>query len=122
MGPFFQPFNYRSTTISETAREIRCDSNGNLIGATVSDHGYIIVSMFFDASSGSENGKGFVQGSLDKIKNPLPGRMSKATSIALNDVYFHDEREWNLKCRGREENGYNSGMGEIFRKVCSVSR
>ena len=34
---------------------------------------------------------------------------------------FQDEREFQPRCAERAANGYNSGMGEIFRRVCAVS-
>ena len=46
--PFVQPFYGRGeTTLAREAPEVRCD-NGKLIGATLSDHGYPIISMIFD--------------------------------------------------------------------------
>jgi len=47
--PFIQPFYGRGeTTLTREAPEVRCDQNGKLEGATLSDHGHIIMSMFFD--------------------------------------------------------------------------
>jgi hypothetical protein len=37
--PFTQPFDKRETTILRDAREVRCSNEGELIGATMSDHG-----------------------------------------------------------------------------------
>ena len=45
---FLQPFDGRMTTLRREAPEVRCDGPGPPIGATVSDHGYTIMSMFFD--------------------------------------------------------------------------
>merc|ERR1712194_556382 len=50
---------------------------------------------------------------------PTPGRMS-STSPNGNTI-FQDEWEYREMCRDRAENGYNSGMGEIFRKVAEIS-
>lgn len=51
--PFTQPFdNGRQTSIVESAREVRCLEDGTLEGATLSDHGFIIISMFFDSREG----------------------------------------------------------------------
>lgn len=69
------------------APEVRCDSSGNLEGATVSDHGFIIISMFFDDDG------------------------TAAQEESMYDGY----------CKERAENGYNSGMGEIFRKVAMIN-
>merc|ERR1711865_696291 len=37
--PFTQPFGRGETTIKQEAAEVRCDANGNLTGAYLSDHG-----------------------------------------------------------------------------------
>ena len=47
--PFLQPFDRRWTSIRQSAPEVRCGDNHTLIGATLSDHGYPIIAMFFDA-------------------------------------------------------------------------
>jgi hypothetical protein len=117
--PFVQPFGRRSTTtIAETAREVRCLNGGILDGATLSDHGYIIIGMFFDAVDGEE------QAVLQALVDPTPGRIS-TVELKVNDmrkpILFRDEREWAPHCSDRASNGYNSGMGEIFRKVCAIS-
>merc|ERR1719162_2261755 len=53
--PFMQPFNWGGeTTLAKEAREVRCD-NGVLIGATMSDNGYVIIGMFFDAVGGAKH-------------------------------------------------------------------
>ena len=39
--PFVQPFDKRRTSISDSAREVRCLPGGVLEGATMSDHGYV---------------------------------------------------------------------------------
>ena len=36
-------------------------------------------------------------------------------------VQFQDESEYGPMCTDRASKGYNSGMGEIFRKVASIS-
>lgn len=87
--PFVQPFyNRGETTLKREAAEVRCDQDGKLEGAYISDHGYIIISMFFD-------------------EDP-----------SLNSM---DESIFEGHCTQRAEAGYNSGMGEIFRKVAAIS-
>jgi len=86
--PFTQPFGHGETTLAETAAEVRCSPTGELVGAPLSDHGYIIISMFFDEEPG------------------------------LNSM---DEEVFAGHCENRKQNGYNSGMGEIFRKVAAIS-
>ena len=34
---------------------------------------------------------------------------------------FEDEREFRSQCASRAEQGYNSGMGEIFRRVAAIA-
>ena len=121
--PFVQPFDRRMTSIADSAREVRCLDDGALEGATLSDHGYIIIGMFFNSEDAISHGvDGIAMGSLDELVDPTPGRM---TAVMHNDKSgrrkYQDEREYRPHCEERARNGYNSGMGEIFRKVCAVS-
>lgn len=86
--PFVQPFDGRSTTIAQSAAEVRCGPGGKLIGATMSDNGFVILSLFFDAT-----------GDTGKLAND----------------------EYRGMCDDRKDHGYNSGMGEIFRRVAAIS-
>jgi len=130
---FVQPASYgeRSTTLRETAPEVRCSNDGHLEGATLSDHGYVILSMFFDATMIDATPDTKVEHNDDEPTStlvassqslpswdgvPTPGRLSKDLSTS-----FHDEREWAPMCNDRAQNGYQSGMGEIFRRVSSIS-
>ena len=79
----------------------------------MSDHGYIIIGMFFDSQVAKQGL--IVSGAMEVISKPTPGRMSGGK------IPFQDEREYKPQCKDRAKNGYNSGMGEIFRKVCAVS-
>ena len=88
--PFVQPFDQRETTLAREAAEVRCDAEGKLIGATLSDNGFTIITMFFD----------------EKTFGELP---------------HQDETVFEGVCKNRADNGYNSGMGEIFRKVAEIS-
>lgn len=105
---FVQPFGYRNTNLEREAPEVRCSADGELLGATVSDHGYIIISMFFDAP---EEPAAFQA-------EPQPGRISQLPSSSMT---FQDEGEWSGMCTDRAANGFNSGMGEIFRRVAAIS-
>merc|ERR1711907_10042 len=78
----------RKEKIPSEAPEVRCGPNGELLGAPLSDNGYVILAMFFD----------------DSKKEP-----------AYNESMFAAE------CEDRKNNGYNSGMGEIFRQVAGIS-
>jgi len=116
---FIQPFGRRHTTLRNEAREVRCSSEGELIGATVSDHGYIIIGLFFDLLSSETLALEAPPSSQDSgaERVPQPGRV---TTIAGKLV--QDEFEYAPQCTQRAEAGYNSGMGEIFRKVADISR
>jgi hypothetical protein len=111
--PFIQPFGRQITTLSETAREVRCLDGGVMEGATFSDHGFIIIGMFFDAIEASED-------ALLSFPSPEPGRVT-TVDVKGGSIIFQDEREWPENCKDRAANGYNSGMGEIFRRVCAIS-
>ena len=50
-------------------------------------------------------------------RTPTPGRMS----TAADGTNYHDMGEWGASCTDRANNGYNSGMGEIFRKVAAIT-
>ena len=103
--PFVQPFDGRTTTLRRDAPEVRCE-NGRLIGATRTDHGFIAISMFFDAPSEEEEDRGVWQ----------PGRV-----VQRGGRVFQDDVEYSDMCSERASNGYNSGMGEIFRRVAAIT-
>jgi len=87
--PLTQPFDGRRTTIAEAAPEVECTRDGKLVGATMSDNGFVIISLFFNASH--------------KITD------------------FQDDTDFESMCEDRKNQGYNSGMGEIFRRVAAIS-
>ena len=123
--PFTQPFYGRGeTTLAREAPEVRCDADGKLIGATLSDHGYPIISMFFDAEVVADgwtavDTDGARAGDIAPAGSgaPQPGRISRSPS----GVSFQDEYDFGPQCKQRADAGYNSGMGEIFRKVAEIS-
>ena len=118
---FIQPFDKRETSIAESAREVRCQ-NGELEGATLSDHGFPIIGMFFDSEDALQEDDGIVAGAMERLPNATPGRMSSVLKIDKSGRrQFQDEREYIHYCKDRADNGYNSGMGEIFRRVSAVS-
>merc|ERR1712232_876324 len=90
------------------------------MGATLSDHGYVIISMFFDAELLRE-GEDSAAIATAGLGSPKPGRVTTINQPDGSTVMFQDEREWGPYCEDRANNGYNSGMGEIFRKVCAIS-
>ena len=103
--PFIQPFDGRTTTLRRDAPEVRCE-NGQLIGATRTDHGFVAISMFFDAPSEEEEDRGVWQ----------PGRV-----VQRDGHVFQDDVEYSDMCSQRAANGYDSGMGEIFRRVAAIT-
>ena len=103
--PFVQPFDGRTTTLRRDAPEVRCE-NGQLIGATRTDHGFVAISMFFDAPTDEEADRGVWQ----------PGRITRSGGHV-----FQDDVEYSDMCTERASNGYNSGMGEIFRRVAAIT-
>lgn len=131
--PFVQPFGYRKTTVVREAPMLRCAEDGSLKGATLSDHGFVIISLFFSAPSDRHLlGRSFSDRSTEEdaaelamtssglvVRPPLlpqPGRMSESGGVT-----FQDEVEFSDMCSERAAKGYNSGMGEIFRRVASIS-
>lgn len=112
--PFVQPFGRGTTTLAQSAAEVRCD-NGVLLNAPLSDHGYIIISMFFDFPDQSAD-SGWLTAPQPVVQAAKPGRIS-----SFSGVKYQDEHEYGPMCANRAANGYNSGMGEIFRKVASIS-
>lgn len=114
--PFQQPFQGREwSTLARDAPEVRCE-NGVLLNAPLSDHGYIIINMFFDLPGQGPENQWAVPASQALTSDQQPGRMSN-----IEGVKFQDEREFEQMCTDRARNGYNSGMGEIFRKVAGIS-
>ena len=81
--PFVQPFDGRTTTLRRDAPEVRCE-NGQLIGATRTDHGFVAISMFFDAPSEEEADRGVWQ----------PGRITRSGGHV-----FQDDVEYSDMCR-----------------------
>jgi len=70
------------------APEVRCGPGGELLGAPMSDNGFVILAKFFD-----DDGKD-----------------------AQDDTTFAEH------CEYRKQMNYNSGMGDIFRKVAGITR
>jgi hypothetical protein len=59
--------------------------------------------------------KGGAFSPVSAIETPQPGRVTSEGGINLLD-----EREFSQACTSRASKGYNSGMGEIFRKVSAL--
>lgn len=90
---FQDPFTKQMVTLEQEAPDVKC-SGDELEKATLSDHGNIIIGMFFE------------------IDTPVH---------ATSDVGFNDAKDTKGYCEDRAANGYNSGMGKIFRKVARIT-
>eukprot|EP00746_Dinoflagellata_sp_MGD_P141757 gnl/MRDRNA2_/MRDRNA2_74818_c0_seq1.p1 gnl/MRDRNA2_/MRDRNA2_74818_c0~~gnl/MRDRNA2_/MRDRNA2_74818_c0_seq1.p1 ORF type:complete len:298 (-),score=44.59 gnl/MRDRNA2_/MRDRNA2_74818_c0_seq1:272-1165(-) len=88
-------FDGRMVTLQQKAPDVKC-SGDELEKAMRSDHGHIIIGMFFESDT------------------PLH---------ATSDIGFNDgsSKEAQGYCEERAANGYKSGMGEIFRKVALIT-
>ncbi|CAD7934547.1 unnamed protein product [Amoebophrya sp. A120] len=145
---FYQRFDGRQTTLRREAPEVRCDEDNNLIGATYSDHGYVIIGMFFDSEPVTKVPTRYTT-EFPKIGDDFsyvqPGRPSyKTVSVSAGDevksssdetaaavvkhgekrekqLQFMNESDFDQMCAQRKAQGYNSGMGEIFRKVAEIA-
>ena len=126
--PFTQPFYNRGpTTLEREAPEVRCGDDGTLLGAHLSDNGYTIVNMFFDAAATKTDAAAALPSPNDESSSssevaagrgpPTPGRMS----VDAMGTNYQDMYEYGPMCTDRAANGYNSGMGEIFRKVAEIT-
>jgi hypothetical protein len=115
--PFQQSFGWGETTLHASAPEVRCASDGKLLGAYMSDHGYPIITMFFDDEFFPEVSDEASHSLTVPFDYPTPGRIHVSTT----GTKYQDEREYGPECTARMRAGYNSGMGEIFRKVAGVS-
>lgn len=87
------PFSGQEVTLQQTAPDVQC-SGDKLERATLSDNGYIIIGMFFE---------------------------SDTPNHATSDLGFSDSKDAQGYCQQRAENGYASGMGQIFRKVALIT-
>lgn len=87
------PFRGQMTSLQQSAPDVKCDGS-YLEKATLSDNGHVILSLFFEDGT--------------------PGH-------ATADVGFQDSSQLTGYCQKRAEEGYASGMGQIFRKVAVVT-
>lgn len=83
-----------SAAIPWQAPDVKCEANQDLVKATLSDHGHIIIGMIFEAG----------------IKDHSDAAAKKS-----------DEAEYTPHCQSRAASGHNSGMGTIFREVAAIT-
>lgn len=116
--PFVQPFYGRGeTTLEREAAEVRCNAAGELIGATLSDNGHVVIQLFPLAEGDGVGDKLALPGAEPGVVSQ-PGRIRQDAASGLR---FQDEFEYAAQCEQRERDGFNSGMGEIFRRVAQIS-
>jgi len=120
--PFFQPFDRGYVTLEQQAPEVKCDALGNLEDAIMSDHGFVVIGMFFNSHGVNAlpdryKTTNFLPRPQDGMNQP--GRMSYTPST---NIQYQEEEEYDMMCLDRKNNGYNSGMGEIFRKVAEINK
>jgi hypothetical protein len=85
---FMQPSSRHGTRLGQLAPEIRCSETGELLGAALSDHGHIIIAMFFDVDKDAST----------NVSKPTVGRMSSA-----GGMLFQDEGEYGPSCSSRAQ-------------------
>lgn len=107
---FVSPFDGRSYTLSGVAAEVRCGDDGGLLGATLSDSGLPIIGMIHDSVEATPV-------LIAPLTDATPGRISEDAEYGS----YNDFRDMQPVCQERAENGYASGMGEIFRQVAGVA-
>eukprot|EP00440_Ansanella_granifera_P073971 gb/GFBE01080268.1/.p2 GENE.gb/GFBE01080268.1/~~gb/GFBE01080268.1/.p2 ORF type:complete len:313 (-),score=70.98 gb/GFBE01080268.1/:40-978(-) len=108
--PFADAFGRGMSMLQRDAPEVRCGPGGELIGAPLSDHGYVIIAMFFKPPVSDQQLPALTG------ESPQPGRISEVAGVK-----YQDEWEYAPMCEDRKQKGFNSGMGEIFRKVAAIS-
>jgi len=91
--PFTDPFSMTQETLSVAAPEVKCNAQGNLAGAVLSDGGYPIIGMFFADPA--------------EVNSNLPTT---------------DAKIFDSQCAERRKQGFNSGMGKIFRAVAGITQ
>lgn len=109
--PYPDAFGRGERTLKQEAPELVC-KDGVLQGAPLSDHGYVIIGMFQDFPRDAD-GNVLPIPAHDKEQ---PGRMTQVGGIS-----FQDDSEFPSMCQQREANGFDSGMGAIFRKVAEIA-
>jgi hypothetical protein len=106
--PFQDGVSQQNITLTLAAPELSCDEDGTLHRAPISDNGHIIIGMLFDFPDDADPTWNFDE--------PVPGRV-----VSKGGVSYQDEAEYSSMCQQRAADGYNSGMGEIFRRVARIT-
>jgi len=115
------PFSGQMTSVLGSAPEVQCvehaDHNGLVLeGATLSDHGYPIIGMLHEAVPvGADDSFLCTDANSDS-----PGRLTAAKGDFPGSGKFNYHCDFRGLCQQREDNGFDSGMGAIFRKLAEV--
>jgi len=113
------PFSGQMTSVLGSAPEVQCveyEHGYKLEGATLSDNGYPIIGMLHEAVLvGDEDDFRCSDGNSD-----TPGRMTAANGDYPGSGRFNHHCDFRGLCEQRAEDGFDSGMGAIFRKLAEV--
>ena len=97
------------------APELACSSTGELEGATLSDNGYVILTLFPLAGPGAAPAP---DGSDGSDGSTIAAALQEGGGGTLE---AQPEDDYDLECKDRMEMGYNSGMGDMFRIVAAIT-
>lgn len=116
---YTDPFRGRKTNVLQQAPELKCDANGNLVGAVMSDHGYPIIGMLHDSVEVTESIRAEI--ACDPEEASRPGRVTDFHPEGSTGTgVYQSHCEYRDYCEKRAKDGFNSGMGEIFRRVSDI--
>merc|ERR1719384_1798155 len=113
---YIEPFRGQKTNLYKSAPELKCvagkvPGKKVLEGAFLSDHGYPIIGMLQDSVPADD------KFACKDDNTDQPGRMRDAHN---GKGQYQSACELKSMCEKRAKQGYNSGMGMIFRKVAGI--
>merc|ERR1719210_110953 len=116
---WIKPFRGQKTTLYKSAPELKCVAGKTpgkkvLEGAILSDNGYPIIGMIHDSVPITDDTFACKDDNTDE-----PGRMRDAHN---GKGQYQSACELKQMCAKRAKQGYNSGMGMIFRKVAGIGQ
>merc|ERR1719375_817904 len=97
LSKMFTDARGRTTNLQTVAPDVNCRADDKLTKATMSDHGYVIIGMFFEPG--------------------IPGHTVEGIAFQDGSEVLDDYQY----CPARKDQGFNSGMGAIFRKVAEIT-
>jgi len=118
---WIEPFRGQKTTLYKSAPELKCVAGKTpgkkvLEGAILSDNGYPIIGMIHDSVPITDDDDTFA---CKDDNTDEPGRMRDAHN---GKGQYQSACEFKQMCAKRAKQGYNSGMGMIFRKVAGIGK